>query len=750
MDQTSEEFPEPKEEEEPMEEKHTASKKSTKPTSLSWGFKTREIPMMKIPNHFHAKKTENILILAAFSIGLGSTWRFPYLCHQNGGGSFLLIYVTLLLLLGIPLMYMEMVIGQWLRMDNIQAWRYLVPWLSGVGYSSMLACVLVVLYNSALVSWSLFYLGQSFDYPLPWQHCPLVENLSVAGSNCLWSEPHQHFWYHTILRASNQIEEGIEVLVLNVTLCLLATWIFLYVTMVIRIKISVLMMIFSILLPNILLFCFFIRTLFLSGVKAGLWRLVTTEVSILASLDAWRQAGGHVLYSLGLGMGTILTFSSYQTRSENYIKWASFVAMVNLMTSLLSSSVTFLVLGFWATSSGSVCVESRSVNTLLNLIANGELPPAAWPPKDIIHKPPLEYLHWINKLPSNLQSEIIYLTLHCSILIEKEEIMEGPGLAYVAFSQAISVFPGSSFWAIIFFMSLAIMGLGTMVTLLEGIVLPLQQSVSALARHPKLVPVLVCSGGFLCSLVFSSRPGSYVVFLFDDHLVPMLLLIIVVLQNLSLAWVYGVKRFRADIFSQLGRLVWAPFTFLWSYVTLPMLLALLTIYFLNLYHSKPLYYVSWNDSMSQEVKRPYEKIALGWVTFLSVLALLPIPLYPLQHWWYLDDQNICETLEKPLSSKKTVPVPNRVTQWPMHPIRKLTLRNQEKSKVLFKCKSPPEAFLHPQNLRTRKDSEDYSNFSFPGATIASCATSVASTFREVSRHTGLPEAGLDSHSAGEK
>lgn len=69
-----------------MEEKHTASKKSTKPTSLSWGFKTREVPIMKISNHFHAKKTENILILAAFSIGLGSTWRFPYLCHQNGGG----------------------------------------------------------------------------------------------------------------------------------------------------------------------------------------------------------------------------------------------------------------------------------------------------------------------------------------------------------------------------------------------------------------------------------------------------------------------------------------------------------------------------------------------------------------------------------------------------------------------------------------------------------------------------------------
>lgn len=129
---------------------------------------------------------------------------------------------------------------------------------------------MVILYNSALVSWSLFYFVQSFDYPLSWDHCPLVENFSRVGEerdrgmqkigatpcetackygnlsapssdfSCLWIEPHQYFWYHTVLRASNQIEEDIEVLVLSVTLCLCATWIFLYVTMVIRIKISVL------------------------------------------------------------------------------------------------------------------------------------------------------------------------------------------------------------------------------------------------------------------------------------------------------------------------------------------------------------------------------------------------------------------------------------------------------------------------------------------------------------------------------
>lgn len=57
---------------------------------------------------------------------------------------------------------------------------------------------------------------------------------------CLRTVPYQYFWYHTTLQASSQVEEGIEVLVLNITLCLFATWVFLYIILIIRIKISVL------------------------------------------------------------------------------------------------------------------------------------------------------------------------------------------------------------------------------------------------------------------------------------------------------------------------------------------------------------------------------------------------------------------------------------------------------------------------------------------------------------------------------
>nr|XP_048293977.1 sodium-dependent neutral amino acid transporter B(0)AT2-like isoform X1 [Myodes glareolus]XP_048293978.1 sodium-dependent neutral amino acid transporter B(0)AT2-like isoform X1 [Myodes glareolus] len=745
MDQFLKALPTAKDKE--LEENPSSRKRGIDPTSMSWGFKTRDVRITKIPNHFQAKKTENILILVAFSIGLGSMWRFPYLCHQNGGGSFLLMYLILLLLVGIPLSYMEMILGHWLRMDNIRAWNQLVPWLSGLGYSSTLACVLVSLYNSALISWNLLYLGQSFDYPPPWEQCKRSPHFhkitNMSEFECLRTVPFQYFWYHTILQVSSQVEEGIETLVLNIAVCLFAIWVSLCIILITRIKISVLMLIFSIFFPYVLLFCFFIRSLFLQGAMASLRRLVTTELSILSSLDTWRQAGGHVLYSLGLGMGTIITFSSYQTRGDNYIKLASFMAMVNLVTSLLSTAIIFLVLGFWTTTSGPSCIENRNVSNLVRLIGKGVLPQAARPPQDIVHKPPEEYLYWISQLPLKLQQRVVHFSLPCSILVQKEKFMEGPGLAYVAFSQVISLFPGSSFWAIIFFVALVIMGLATLTMLLESIVLPLQNNIPTFTKYPKLVPVVVCLGGLLGSLVFSSRSGSYVVFLFDNHLVPMVLVIVVVLQNLSLACVYGIRRFRAEMFNQLGRLVWAPFTFLWTYVTLPALLALLTICFLNLYHKESLYYISWNNSMSQEEKQPYQKTVLGWVTLLSVLVLLPIPVYPLQHWWYLDDQVICEVFKGPSSPKRTETVSNKVSQWPTHHLRRFTLRGPEKGAQVLPLPGknptetgsvqPPEKSaqvlplpgkkptemggLRPPVLLTKRDSENYSSFSLRGDSI---------------------------------
>lgn len=64
-----------------------------------------------------------------------------------------------------------------------------------------------------------------------------------------------------------------------------------------------------------------------------------------------------MLYSLGLGLGTIINISSHRARGNNYIQVALLVAVVNLVISLLVTSIIFIVLGFWATTSGQACVE---------------------------------------------------------------------------------------------------------------------------------------------------------------------------------------------------------------------------------------------------------------------------------------------------------------------------------------------------------------------------------------------------------
>ncbi|XP_061244960.1 orphan sodium- and chloride-dependent neurotransmitter transporter NTT5-like isoform X3 [Bos javanicus] len=701
-------------EEESPKERHTSS-------TPSWKLTAKEILATKTQNYFaQTKRAENILIQIAFSIGLSSIWRFPYLCHLNGGGSFILVYFFMLLFFGVPLMYMEMIMGKCLRVDNIRVWKQLVPWLGGIGYASILVCILVSLYNSIIITWSLSYLSNSFRYPLPWDKCPLVRNINVTDLSCLQTVTHQYFWYHTTLNASNHIEEEVETLVLNLTLGIFTVWFLLFLIMMVGLKISMQTLIFSVFLPYIILLCFLIRCLFLEGATTSLRRMVTTEFSAWASLDLWRQAGGHVLYSLGLGLGTIILFS-YKSG----------------------------VLGFWTTTSGHACIK-QNVSKLMQLIDEGVLPQNAKPPKDILLLPTMDYIKWINSLPGHLRQKVIHLSPSCSIKVQKEMFMEGPGLALAAFSQVVSLFPGSSFWAILFFMALLIIGLSNLMRLLEGIVFPLQNSISIFRNYPRILSAIVCLGGFLGSLIFTSRAGSYIMYLFDDLLVPLTLIITVVFQNMALAWIYGAGRFREEMFSEMGRPLWPFSSFLWCYVTLPGLLALLTICLMQLYQGTHLYYTAWNTSGSQEVKHLYPRNSLGWVIFLSILTFLPIPVHPLHQWWSLQDYVAPDPFEK-LMSKKTPMLSSMSSQRPKHhsvksPERTSNASTRGLSMSLLRS-------LKPESGCLSQDSEKYEGsswFSLPLLTSLSSSLTIRSASLRVSRQVSPASINTDnSYKGGE-
>ena len=72
-----------------------------------------------------------LLACIGSAVGLGNIWRFPYLCYKSGGGAFLIPYVVMLIFCGIPLLYMELTIGQYTRQGPIGALGKICPILQG-------------------------------------------------------------------------------------------------------------------------------------------------------------------------------------------------------------------------------------------------------------------------------------------------------------------------------------------------------------------------------------------------------------------------------------------------------------------------------------------------------------------------------------------------------------------------------------------------------------------------------------------
>ncbi|XP_060051477.1 sodium-dependent neutral amino acid transporter B(0)AT2 isoform X2 [Erinaceus europaeus] len=223
-------------------------------------------------------KRHYILAQIGFSVGLGNVWRFPYLCQKNGGGAYLVPYFILLMVIGIPLYFLELAVGQKIRRGSIGVWNYISPKLGGIGFSSLIVCFLVALYYNVVIGWSLFYFSQSFQNPLPWDQCPLVKNAShtFVEPECEKSSATTYYWYRKALNISSSISEG-GGLQWKMGLCLLVAWVLVCSAMVKGIQSCGKIIYISSLLPFVVLFCFLVRALLLNGSVDGIRHMFTPK-----------------------------------------------------------------------------------------------------------------------------------------------------------------------------------------------------------------------------------------------------------------------------------------------------------------------------------------------------------------------------------------------------------------------------------------------------------------------------------------
>ncbi|KAH0626536.1 hypothetical protein JD844_001581 [Phrynosoma platyrhinos] len=462
----------------------------------------------------------------------------------------------------------QLAAGQIIRQGSIGVWKYISPRLVGIGFASCVVCSFVALYYNVIIAWSIFYLANSFQFPLPWNDCPETVNQTVPETECVESSATVYFWYRKALHVTNSIEEsgGLDP---ALTGCLFAAWVLVGLAMI-------------------------------KGIKSS------GKLSIWGDMQVWRQAATQVFFALGLGFGTIIAYSSYNPRHNNCHFDGLLVALVNFLTSVLATLVV-------------------NTEVLAQLALNGSL--SVDLPENFTYYSARQYSAWYQELHNNTEQQMLLQKWEigdCRAEDEMHKGVEGTGLAFIAFTEAMTLFPTAPFWSVLFFFMLLNLGLSTMLGNMQGIITPLLDNFHSLQRRRTLFTVLCCIVGFLLGLVFVQRSGNYFVTMFDDYSATLPLLIVVAFEAFAVAWIYGADRFLGDIEKMLGWRPWRIYNYMWRFVSLASMLCLLIASLVRMILKRPTYR-SWNREKAEEQQLEYPPWAMGVLVSLIVVAALPIP-----------------------------------------------------------------------------------------------------------------------------
>uniref|UniRef100_A0A8C5B964 Transporter n=1 Tax=Gadus morhua TaxID=8049 RepID=A0A8C5B964_GADMO len=459
------------------------------------------------------KKIDFLLSVIGFAVDLANVWRFPYLCYKNGGGAFLVPYMFFMVIAGMPLFYMELALGQYNREGAAGVWK-ICPIFKGVGYTVILISLYVGFYYNVIISWALFYLFSSFTSELPWVHC-----------NNTWNSPNCSDWAHNSSindsHKATPAQEYFERGVLHIqdsggiddlgkprwqlTSCLAVVIVLLY---------------FS------------------------LWKGVKTSGKV------WIEAATQICFSLGVGFGVLIAFSSYNKFSNNCYRDAIITSSINSLTSFFSGFVVFSFLGYM----------SHKHNVPLDKVAR-----------------------------------------------------DGAGLVFVIYPEAIATLPGSSVWAVIFFIMLLTLGIDSAMGGMESVITGLIDEFKCLHKHRELFTLFIVVSTFLISLFCVTNGGMYVFTLLDHFAAGTSILFGVLIEAIGIAWFYGVDRFSDDIEEMIGHRPGLYWRLCWKFVSPCFLLFMVVVSF-----------ATFNPPSYGSYTFPTWANMVGWCLAISSMSMVPL------------------------------------------------------------------------------------------------------------------------------
>ncbi|XP_055854043.1 sodium-dependent nutrient amino acid transporter 1-like [Episyrphus balteatus] len=435
---------------------------------------------------------EFLLSCIALSVGLGNVWRFPFVALENGGGAFIIPYVIVLVLVGRPFYYMEMIMGQFSSRSNVKIFDF-APIMRGVGYGMVFVTAMTTTYYASLMALTFRYLIASFASDLPWSKCreeygPTCINSDLTG-NLNGSEGKktasaQFYFSEIILREKDQIDDGIGYPNWDLALCLAFSWFVVAIIMIKGVRSSGKASYFLAIFPYVVLAILLVKAMTLPGAGTGVLYFLTPQWDKLLSPQVWYAAVTQCFFSLSICFGSIIIYSSYNKFSHNVKRDSNIVTSLDTFTSLLSGVVIFGILGNLAHETGN---------------------------EDI------------SKL-----------------------VQGGTGLAFVSYPDAISKFSVvPQLFSVLFFLMLFVLGIGSEVGLATCVMTCLMD------KFPSTKHWIIVTGiavvGFCIGLVYVTPGGQFMLNFVDYYGVTFVVLVVAIFETAAFGWIYGVRRLCNDI-----------------------------------------------------------------------------------------------------------------------------------------------------------------------------------------------------------
>ena len=255
-----------------------------------------------------------ILATAGSAVGLGNIWRFPYMTGENGGAAFILLYILFILLLGIPGMICEFIVGRHAGTNAVRAYGR----LSGkkgwrvVGYMGILSSILIFGFYSVVAGWCLYYLLSSVLNRLAGDSQFILDYFSTFSSDLITPILcGLLFIVLTHLVVAKGVRGGIE-------------------------RVSKLLMP----LLFILLLVIVVSSCMLPGAERGIEFLFKPDFSKVTH-ETLLDALGQAFFSLSLGTACLCTYASYFSRGINLAKSAAQIALIDTLIAILAGLMIF-------------------------------------------------------------------------------------------------------------------------------------------------------------------------------------------------------------------------------------------------------------------------------------------------------------------------------------------------------------------------------------------------------------------------